>query len=53
MKLNLDGCCKGNPGTGGGGSVLRSNREEILEAWANFFGPSNNMKTEALALLHG
>lgn len=53
MKLNTDGCGKGNPGLGGGGCLLRSSTGNLLWARANFFGQSTNMTTEALALLNG
>lgn len=36
VKLNSDGCSKGNPGRSGGGSLLRSDSGMLIWAQADF-----------------
>lgn len=52
-KLNADGCCKGNPGKGGGGSILRNSAGEVLFAQAVYYGETTNSVVENKALLQG
>lgn len=53
VKLNSDGCAKGNPGVGGSGSILRDCNGKMLWAQAAFFGEVTNMIAETKALLQG
>lgn len=53
VKLNTDGCSKGNPGPATGGSVVRFDSGEVLWSQTNFYGTTSNMVFEAKALLQG
>lgn len=50
VKLNSDGCSRGNPGASGGGAILRSS-DDILWAIADYYEDQTNMVVEARALL--
>ena len=52
-KLNSDGCCKGNPGEGGGGSILRDDTGQVVFACADYYANKTNSCAEAKALLQG
>ena len=52
-KLNADGCSWGNPGSSGGGSLLRDHNGQTLWALADFYGETTNMVTEEKALMQG
>lgn len=52
VKLNSDGCSKGNPGRSGGSSLLRSDSGDLIWAWADFYGHTT-MVAEIKALLQG
>nr|XP_027066533.1 uncharacterized protein LOC113692333 [Coffea arabica] len=51
--LNTDGCCKGNPGLGGGGGVLHDSVGRPLVGFSAFLGQTSSLHAEALALLTG
>lgn len=51
--LNTDGCSKGNPGTSGGGGVIRDAVGLPLVGFSAFFGEASSIQAEALALLIG
>ncbi|XP_071916279.1 uncharacterized protein [Coffea arabica] len=53
LTLNTDGCSKGNPGTSGGGGVLRDPAGRPLVSFSAFFGETSSFQAEALALLTG
>ena len=53
LKLNSDGCSRGNPGESGGGSVLRDDKGRVLWAQADSYGVTKNMVAECRALLQG
>ncbi|XP_070030420.1 uncharacterized protein [Nicotiana sylvestris] len=53
VKLNVDGCSKGNPGLAGGGGIIRDHHGNMMKAFAEFYGPCSNNLAEAKALLHG
>lgn len=53
VKLNCDGCSKGNPGLIAGGSILRMHTGEMVWAQADFYQVQTNMYAEAMALLQG
>ncbi|KAM7501103.1 hypothetical protein LguiB_000007 [Lonicera macranthoides] len=53
IKLNSDGCTKGNPSPSGGGSVLRNDVREIILAQCEYYGMQTNMASEARVLLQG
>ncbi|KAM7487416.1 hypothetical protein LguiB_024900 [Lonicera macranthoides] len=52
-KLNSNGCCKGNPGEGGGGSILRDEKGQVVFARAEYYINVKNTVAEARALLQG
>lgn len=37
LKLNIDGCSKGNPGQAGGGRVTRNHRRDMMMAFLDYF----------------
>lgn len=51
--LNVEGSCIGNLGPSGMGGLLRSSDGVWLDRFAGFFGITNNLPAELLALLHG
>ncbi|XP_022858861.1 uncharacterized protein LOC111379670 [Olea europaea var. sylvestris] len=53
VKLNIDGCCIGNPGNCGGGRVIREENGELIYAFYTFYGHSNNTWAELKAFLEG
>ncbi|XP_071906092.1 uncharacterized protein [Coffea arabica] len=53
LKLNTDGCSKGNPGVSGGGGVLREASGRLVMAFSCNFGIASSMQAEACALLFG
>lgn len=53
VNFNVDGCCKGNPGTTGGGGMIRNYNGEMIKAFAEFYGQGNNNLAEAKAMLYG
>lgn len=52
LKLNTDGCSKGNPGPAGEG-CLRNYMGEMIMAYSDFFGVCSNNVAEAKAILIG
>ncbi|KAJ0103257.1 hypothetical protein Patl1_03683 [Pistacia atlantica] len=53
IKLNVDGCCWGNPGSCGGGGVIRDVRGIFKGAFSSSFGHGTNNEAELRALLAG
>ena len=53
LKLNTDGCSKGNPGISGGGEVLRDARGNLLLAFSCSFGLATSLQAEVCALIFG
>lgn len=53
VKLNTDGCNKGNPESAGGGEILKDNRGQLIMAFATLFGVCSNNVAEARTLLIG
>lgn len=53
VKLNTDGCNKGNPGSAGEGGILRSESDQLIMAYVDFFGTCSNNIIEAKAILVG
>nr|XP_027127799.1 uncharacterized protein LOC113743944 [Coffea arabica] len=53
LKLNTDGCSRGNPGRAGGGGVLRDGEGKFLFAFSTFTGSCSSIQAEARALLFG
>ncbi|XP_019256341.1 PREDICTED: uncharacterized protein LOC109234732 [Nicotiana attenuata] len=52
IKLNTDGCSKGNPGTSGGGGV-RGHQGEVITVFTAPFGIQSNNAAESMALCAG
>lgn len=52
-KLNSNGCCKGNPGDGGGGSILITNSGQVVFVHTDYYGVTTNTIVEAKALMQG
>lgn len=53
VKLNSDGCSKGNPGIGGGGGLLRDSQGYFLFGFSCYFGWVSSLQAEIKALLFG
>nr|XP_027109237.1 uncharacterized protein LOC113729105 [Coffea arabica] len=53
LKLNIDGCSKGNPGVSGGGGVIRDSGGKLLLAFACHLGQATSVQAEVRALLFG
>ncbi|KAJ0074622.1 hypothetical protein Patl1_37562 [Pistacia atlantica] len=53
IKLNVDGCCRGNPGNCGGGGVIQDVRGIFRRAFSSSFGHGTNNEAELRALLAG
>nr|XP_027088570.1 uncharacterized protein LOC113709927 [Coffea arabica] len=53
LKLNADGCSRGNPGRAGGGGVLRDDGGNFLLAFSSFFGSRTSMQAKVRALVLG
>lgn len=53
MKLNCDRGCKGNPGAGSEGSILKNQWGAMIFATTNNYGYCTNMEAEAMALRDG
>ncbi|OIT07102.1 hypothetical protein A4A49_24098 [Nicotiana attenuata] len=53
MKMYVDGCSKGNPGSSGGGGIIRDHRGHMILAFADYFGLCSNNVAEAMAILQG
>ncbi|KAM3342700.1 hypothetical protein P3S68_027666 [Capsicum galapagoense] len=51
VKLNVDGCSKGNPGPTGGGGIIRDHVGVMISAFAEFYGECCNNLAEAKAML--
>lgn len=53
LKLNTDGCRKGNSGSAGVGGVIRDNLKCFIFAYAETYGKCSNNMAEVIALKHG
>lgn len=53
VKLNTDGCCKGNPCSSGGGGIIRDHNGNFRAAYAEHYGNCSNNMAEAKALFQG
>ena len=53
LKINFDGCSRGNPGESGIGVCIRDYEGKIIELLAKNIPPGTNNTAEALALLYG
>ncbi|XP_075086189.1 uncharacterized protein LOC142168913 [Nicotiana tabacum] len=53
IKLNTDGCMKGNSGSAGRGEILRDDRGQLIMAFTAFFGVSSNNVAKVKAVLIG
>lgn len=52
-KLKVDGCSNGNPGSAGGGGILRNHMGHMIMAFTAYFGHSSNNLAEARAIKIG
>ncbi|XP_035551051.1 uncharacterized protein LOC118349649 [Juglans regia] len=53
FKLNVDGACRGNLGSCGGGGVVRNDRGKLVAAFLAKFTHGTNNEVELRALIHG
>ncbi|XP_075099039.1 uncharacterized protein LOC142175927 [Nicotiana tabacum] len=53
QKLNIDGYCKRNPRSVGGGGVIRDHQGSFIVAFVEYYGQCTNNFEEANAMLHG
>ena len=53
LKLNLDGCSRGNPGASGVGVFIRDHEGKVVEILAQKIPSGTNNYAKALALLFG
>ncbi|XP_019259768.1 PREDICTED: uncharacterized protein LOC109237833 [Nicotiana attenuata] len=53
VKLNIDGCSKGNPGSAGGGGLIRDHNGVLIGAFAEFYGDCSCNIAEAKAMRRG
>ena len=53
VKLNSDGCSRGNPGMSGRGGMIQSCARRILLGFSCFFGELTSLQAELKALLYG
>ncbi|XP_027172427.1 uncharacterized protein LOC113772083 [Coffea eugenioides] len=53
VKLNSDGCSRGNPGKSGGGGIIRNYEGRFLLGFSCFFGELTSLQAELEPLLHG
>ncbi|XP_070011018.1 uncharacterized protein [Nicotiana sylvestris] len=53
LKLNVDGCSKGNPRSAGAGSILRDHTGHMIMAFAVYLGNCSNNMAEILSLKIG
>ncbi|XP_060182117.1 uncharacterized protein LOC132611756 [Lycium barbarum] len=53
IKLNVDGCSKGNPGSAGGGGIIRDHTGKMIKAFVEFYGQCSNNVAEANAIWKG
>ncbi|XP_027169555.1 uncharacterized protein LOC113769293 [Coffea eugenioides] len=53
VKLNSDGCLRGNPRRSGGGGLFRDSDGRVLLAFSCYFGEMTSLQAEVKALLHG
>lgn len=51
LKLNTDGCSKGNPRSSDGGGILRDNTGSCIFAFADFYDQISNHMAEIKAIL--
>jgi ribonuclease HI len=53
LKLNVDGSSIGNPGSAGGGGILRDSKGRCWAGFSRHYGNCTNMAAETRALLDG
>ncbi|OIS98250.1 hypothetical protein A4A49_62368 [Nicotiana attenuata] len=53
VKLNVDGCSKGNPGSARGGGIIRDHHGDLVMAFFDFYGICSNNFAEVKAVLQG
>ncbi|KAM3288258.1 hypothetical protein P3S67_021688 [Capsicum chacoense] len=50
VKLNVDGCSKGNPGPAVGGGIIRDHAGVMISTFVEFYGECSNNLAEAKAI---
>ena len=53
VKLNINGCLKGNPGVSGGGGIIRNSAGNMIFVSYRYLGKCTNLQAKAKALLIG
>ncbi|XP_042987275.1 uncharacterized protein LOC122315428 [Carya illinoinensis] len=53
VKLNVDGCSLGNPGSSGAGGIIRDYKGDLVCGFAAATGHNSNNFAEVMGLLHG
>ena len=53
VKLNVDGCSKGNPGRAGIRGLLRGDNSQWLVGFIGYIGVSDNLLPELMAIRYG
>ncbi|PHT36728.1 hypothetical protein CQW23_24428 [Capsicum baccatum] len=53
VKLNVDGCSKGNPGPAVGGGIIRDHAGVMISTFVEFYGECSNNLAEAKAMFTG
>lgn len=53
LKLNTDGCSRGNPGSSAGAGVIRNSSGDFVLAYSNFDGLSSSLLAEFRAIIDG
>ncbi|MQL86108.1 hypothetical protein Taro_018652, partial [Colocasia esculenta] len=51
LKLNTDGCSRGNPGSSAGAGVIRNSSGDFVLAYSNFDGLSSSLLAEFRAII--
>lgn len=53
VEIHVDGCSKGNPGSAGGGGVIRDHRKIVIKGFIDYCRMCSSIIAEATTLLQG